>query len=55
MQIKEVFIERFEVYKKDNFEFMYVSSVDVRLYIVCDEVIEDDLFVVFYDFLRIGV
>lgn len=55
LQTEEVSIERLEAYKKDNSEFMHVSSVDARLHIVCDEATEDDLSVVFYDLLRIGV
>lgn len=55
MQTEEVSIERLEAYKKDNSEFMHVSSVDARLHIVCNEATEDDLSVVFYDLLRTGV
>lgn len=55
LQTDDVSTERLEAYKKDNSEFMHVSSVEAKLHIVCDEATEDDLSVVFYDLSRIGV
>lgn len=55
LQTDDVSTERLEAYKKDNSEFMHVSSVEAKLHIACDEATEDDLSVVFYDLSRIGV